>query len=327
MNKYFWRNKVVLLTGCEGFLGSNLAKRLVSYGAKIVGLDIKVKRNCGILSKEDYGKIIIIKGDVAKYSLIKEIITRYKIEIVFHLAAEAIVKKCTENPLRTFSSNIQGTWNVLEACRNVSRIKAIIIASSDKAYGTHTKLPYREDASLIGRHPYDVSKSCADLISHAYFNTYNLPVGVTRCGNIYGPGDFNFTRIIPDAIRCLLWNKPIIIRSDGKFIRDYIYIDDIVNGYILLAEKLRKLKLGGEAFNFGDENPITVVSLIKMLCRLAKIKPDYKILNQAQYEIRRQYLSSQKARTTLGWKPKYGLEDGLRRTFEWYRNCIIKKNI
>jgi CDP-glucose 4,6-dehydratase len=228
INKHFWENKTVLITGFEGFLGSNLTKALLRCGVKVVGLDIKTGRKGTILTAEDYRKITVIKGSVINYRLLEDVLTRKKINVVFHLAAEAIVGRCHSNPLRTFSANIKGTWNLLEACRNSKMIKSIIVASSDKAYGSHKKLPYTEEAPLIGNHPYDVSKSCADLIAYTYFHTYGLPAAVTRCGNIYGPGDFNFSRIIPDALQCIKNNKTLLIRSDGKFVRDYVYVDEIL---------------------------------------------------------------------------------------------------
>lgn len=319
MNKDFWKNKKVLITGYEGFLGSNLTKTLIDSTAKIIGLDIKVNRKDTILTLPDYKKIMVIKGSVANYALVKKIISEFKVDVVFHLAAEAIVGKSQQKPLHTFSSNIRGTWNVLEACRNSKTVEAIVIASSDKAYGSHKNLPYHEDAPLIANYPYDVSKSCADLIACTYFHTYGVPVAVTRCGNIYGPGDFNFSRIVPDAIRCEFSGKTLLIRSDGKFTRDYVYIDDIINGYIILAEKLKKLHLAGEAFNFSNEAPISVLNLIKIIYELTGNNPNYKILNKAKYEIMHQYLSAEKARKILQWKPQYNLKEGLKKTIQWYK--------
>lgn len=318
MNKRFWKNKKVLITGFEGFLGSNLTKALIRSGAKIFGLDIKVNRKHTILAPKDYRRIKAIKGSVADLKLVKDIINRNKIEVIFHLAAEAIVGECHKRPRKAFSTNIEGTWNILEVCRNSENIQAVVIASSDKAYGSHSKLPYTEKAPLQGKHPYDVSKSCADLLADTYAYTYGLPVAVTRCGNIYGPGDFNFSRLIPEAARCILTGKQLLIRSDGKFTRDYVYVDDITDGYILLAEKLQKLKLRGEAFNFSDENPIGVIELVNKIFGAAGKKPNYKILNQARYEIRDQYLASAKARRVLNWKPLHSLEKGLKKTLGWY---------
>lgn len=322
MNKRFWKDKNVLITGFEGFLGSNLTKYLLSLDSNVIGLDIRTGRNDTILDKADYRKMTLVRGTVCDYDTVRNILKKHNIEIVFHLAAEAIVAECLKQPLCAFSSNIQGTWNVLEACRDSGSIQSIVIASSDKAYGSHKKLPYKENASLIGNHPYDVSKSCADLIANTYFHTYNLPVAVTRCGNIYGPGDFNFSRIVIDSIRCALKGKSLAIRSDGKFTRDYVFVKDIISGYVLLAEKLQKLNLGGEAFNFSYGNPITVIELVKKIYRLLGREPQFTILNQAKYEIKDQYLDSRKAKRVLGWKPMFTLEEGLGITIDWHKKFL-----
>ncbi len=327
INYKFWKNKRVLVTGFEGFLGAHLTKELISSGAKIFGLDIKVKRKETIFTLADYRKMKIIKGNVANYSFLRRIIKDSDVQVIFHLAAEAIVEKGYRTPLRAFKSNICGTWCILEACRFARKLEAVIVASSDKAYGTHKYLPYTEDASLQGNQPYDVSKSCADLIASTYAYTYGLPVVVTRCGNIYGPGDFNFSRIVPDAIRCAFEEKNLLVRSDGKFIRDYVFVEDIVNGYIMLAEKIRELKLSGEAFNFSDEKPLSVIDLLKEINNLnfCGKKLNYKIMNTAKYEIKEQYLSSAKARRILGWEPRYSLEEGLRKTAEWYTKYLNQR--
>jgi CDP-glucose 4,6-dehydratase len=315
----FWKNKKVLVTGYEGFLGSHLTKELTASGAAVVGLDIKTKRKKTILTKEDYLKIKVIRGSVADYPLVKKILQQNKIQIVFHLAAEVLVGECLKKPLKAFESNIAGTWALLEAGRNYGKLEAIICASSDKAYGSHNNLPYRENFPLTGNHPYDVSKSCADLLARTYFHTYGLPVVVTRCGNIYGSGDFNFSRVVPDAMRCAIGGRVFNIRSDGQFTRDYVYVGDIVSGYLMLAEQLRKKNLAGAAFNFSDENPLTVLELVKKISAVLGKKPKYIILNQARYEIKSQFLSSAKARKVLGWRPKMTLDKGLRITSNWYQ--------
>jgi len=319
----FWLNKKVLVTGFEGFLGSHLTRELVLKGAKVIGLDKKIFRKDTLLSHQEYKKINVVKADVADFTFLKKIIKQHKIKIIFHLAAEAIVEKSYVSPLKAFKTNISGTWNVLEACRQ-AKVDAVIIASSDKAYGEHSKLPYKEEFALIGRHPYDVSKSCADLIASAYFKSYRLPVAVTRCGNIYGPGDFNFSRLAPDAISCLLKNKDLCIRSDGKFTRDFVYVKDIVNGYLLLAEKIKSCRLAGEAFNFSDEKPLNVLSFLNKIYSLAGKKGNFRILNRASQEIRHQFLDSAKARKTLNWKPQYTLETGLKSTIDWYKSYLNK---
>ncbi len=325
--KKFWKNKRVFITGFEGFLGSHLTKALISYGVKVIGLDIKTFRKETILCPQDYKRIVVYKGSVINRNLVRGILRKHSINIIFHLAAEAIVSRSQANPLKVFKSNIAGTWEVLEAARQYGNVQAIIVASSDKAYGSHKKLPYREDAPLIANHPYDVSKSCADLITNTYFHTYSLPIAITRCGNIYGPGDFNFSRLIPDAIRSLVLNKRLKIRSDGSFVRDYVYVDDIVAGYIKIAELFGKRKLSGEAFNLSDEKPITVIKLLKEIDKLdfGVNKLNYKIMNTAKYEIKKQYLSSEKARRILGWKARYSLREGLRKTAKWYTEYFNKQ--
>jgi CDP-glucose 4,6-dehydratase len=327
IGKEFWKNKKVLITGFEGFLGSNLTKAMLETEANVVGLDIKTFRKGTILCSRDYKKMVIYKGSVANRNLIRGILRKHSINVIFHLAAEAIVSRSQVNPLKAFKSNIAGTWEVLEAARQYGNVQAIIVASSDKAYGSHKKLPYREDAPLIANHPYDVSKSCADLVANTYFHTYGLPVAITRCGNIYGPGDFNFSRLIPDAIRCILFDKTLKIRSDGQFVRDYVYVDDIVAGYIKIAELIRKNNLSGEAFNLSDEKPIAVVKLLKEISKfnLCGNKLKYKIMNTAKYEIKEQYLSAAKARRILSWKPRYSLREGLSKTAQWYVEYFNKQ--
>ena len=317
----FWKNKKVLITGFEGFLGSHLTRVLISYGAKITGLDIKVDRRQTIFTPAERRKICVIKGDVANYKLVRGLIQKDKTQIVFHLAAEALVGKGYDAPLKAFQSNIRGTWNVLEACRCAGNLEAVIVASSDKAYGSHAELPYREDHPLSGCHPYDVSKSCADLLVNTYFHTYALPVAVTRCGNIYGPGDFNFSRLVPDAMRCLLSGRTLKVRSDGHFVRDYVYVEDIVSGYITIAELFRQKRLAGEAFNLSDEAPLSVIDVLQQINALGldgrALK--YTVMNTARYEIKEQFLCSRKARKVLGWKPAHSFKDGLKRTFSWHQ--------
>ena len=330
-NLKFWEGRRVLITGHEGFLGSWLTKKLLKLGAKIIGVDIVKKRLDSILG-DLRTEIKGIQADVANLKSISAIINEYRPEIIFHLAAQAIVGEAVNVPVRTFRSNIEGTWNLLEACRGKRFIEGIVIASSDKAYGAHKNLPYKEEMPLQGNYPYDVSKSCADLLAYSYFKTYGLPVCVTRCGNIYGPGDFHFSRIVPDAVRSIIENKRFIIRSDGRFTRDYIYIEDVVRGYILLAEKMKKLKLYGQVFNFSNEKPVTVLELFQKIVEVfvpgrqsAIVKP--RILNKVKYEIRHQYLSAEKARRVLGWRPNSTLKQGLKSTVEWYEDFLSKKRM
>ncbi len=318
MQKSFWKDKRVLITGFEGFLGSHLTRKMFLSGAEVTGLDIKTFRKETILREKDYRKMTAYKGSVADYTLVSRILRKHSINVIFHLAAEAIVKRSHDNPRRAFETNVAGTWEVLEAARRQGEMEAVIIASSDKAYGSHKKLPYTERAPLQGRNPYDASKSCADLIAHSYAYAYGLPLAITRCGNIYGPGDFNFSRIVPDAIRCAILERVLDIRSDGEFTRDYVYVDDIVNGYILLAENLKERNLSGEAFNFSDESPLKVIDLLDRIREIMKGKPDYRILNKVKYEIRHQYLDSRKAREILGWQSHTNLHKGLNKVIKWY---------
>lgn len=322
MENRFWKNKRVLITGYEGFLGSWLTKTLLTFQAKVTGIDIVTGRKKTVLSKAELAKVNIIKGSVENLSLLRQTIAENKPEFIFHLAAKSLVGDCLKNPLKGFSVNIKGTWNVLAAARESFYPKGIIIASSDKAYGSHKNLPYKEDFSLSGNHPYDVSKSCADLLANTYFHTYGLPVSVTRCGNIFGPGDFNFSRLVPDCIRSALNDKPFLIRSNGKFLRDYIYVKDVVGAYLTLAEKITRKEIKGEPFNFSDENPLSVLQLSRQIYRILGQEPNYKILDQAEYEIKKQYLSAAKARRLLKWKAKYSLDQGLKETIAWYKGFL-----
>lgn len=316
----FWSGKRVLVTGYEGFLGAKLTENLLDLGARIVGLDKIYRRpNSPLNSKNAH--LERVKGNLANFSLIYRLFIQARPEVIFHLAAQAIVPTANKNPLEAFKSNIQGTWNMLEAARRTDFKGALIVASSDKAYGDHEHLPYTENACLKGAHPYDVSKSCADLLAQAYFRTYRLSVAVTRCGNIYGPGDFHFSRIVPEAIHQALRGKKMLIRSDGTFTRDYIFVDDVVSGYLAVARKFTVKKCAGEAFNFSNEKPLSVLELVKLIYQLCGQEPKYTILNQASGEIKHQYLSAHKARTVLGWQPRYTLEEGLKKTIRWYQEA------
>jgi CDP-glucose 4,6-dehydratase len=269
--------------------------------------------------EEIYDKINIVKGEVENLELLERILNEYEIDTVFHLAAQTIVGTGNRSPISTFETNIKGTWNILEASRRISTVKAVIVASSDKAYGDQKILPYNENSPLQGAHPYDVSKSCADLIAYTYYKTYGLPVCVTRCGNFYGGGDLNFNRIIPGTIRSIFNNEAPIIRSDGTLIRDYIYIKDGVYAYMLLAEKMRELDIAGEAFNFSNENKFTVKNITEKIIQVMNFDLKPVILNEVKNEILHQYLSANKAKTILNWEPKYTIEEGLKETINWYK--------
>jgi len=316
----FWNDRNVCVTGCTGLLGSHLTQVLVEKRANIVGLVRDLVPKSDLVQSGTFDQINIVRGCVEDYYAVERAINEYEIDTVFHLAAQTIVRTANRNPLSTFESNIKGTWCILEACRRVPTVKRIVIASSDKAYGEQDKLPYDENAPLIGSHPYDVSKSCADLLSLMYYGTYKLPVCVTRCGNFYGPGDLNFNRLVPGTINSVLNNEAPVIRSDGTYIRDYFYVKDGALAYIHLAEKMEDPKIHGEAFNFSNELQISVIEMTNKILKLMN-REDLKpiILNETTNEIKHQYLSAKKARKLLGWKPKYVLNTGLEETIEWYK--------
>ena len=301
-------------------LGGWLVKRLVEVGADVVCLVRDWVPQCELVRQGLTRQVKTVRGDICDQALLERILGEYEIDTVFHLAAQTIVGIANLNPLSTFGTNIAGTWTLLEASRRSSTVSSIVVASSDKAYGDQEKLPYSEETPLEGRHPYDVSKSCADLIAHAYSQTYGLPVAVTRCGNFYGGGDLNWNRIVPGTIRSVICQERPIIRSDGTFLRDYLYVEDGAAAYIELAEQMsQKPELRGQAFNFSNENPVTVLSLVERILRLMGSELQPIILNKAANEIREQYLSAGKARQTLGWRPLFALDEGLRRTVDWYR--------
>jgi len=317
----FWRDRAVFVTGCTGLLGSALTGALVEAGAEVVGLvrDRVPRTNFDRLGLGD--RIVQVRGCIEDYFLLERVLNEYSVETVFHLAAQTIVGIANRNPLATFETNIRGSWNLLEACRRSPWVRRIVVASTDKAYGDQLELPYSEAAPLRGEHPYDVSKSCADLLCRAFWRTYQLPVAVTRCGNLFGAGDLNFSRIIPGTIRSALRGERPVIRSDGRMRRDYFYVADAVDGYLLLAESLERPGCQGEGFNFSLENPMTVLEICQRVLRLmgrADLDPD--IRNDASGEILDQYLASAKARELLGWRPAHTLDQGLRETIAWYKD-------
>lgn len=321
--KNFWKDKNVFVTGCTGLLGAWLIKELCRRKANVIGLIRDWVPKSNLLANGSYERITVIRGDVEDYMLLKRILNEYEIEVVFHLAAQTIVEIARKDPLGTFESNIKGTWCLLEACRQSPLVKGIVVASSDKAYGSYDGSAYKEEMPLNGRHPYDVSKSCADLLSQSYFKTYGLPVCITRCGNFIGGGDLNFNRIVPGTIRSVFNGERPIIRSDGSYVRDYIYVLDAVDAYILLAEKMLANNFLGEAFNFGYEEKIKVLELVEKILELME-RSDLKpvVLNEVKSEIKTQILSAEKARRLLNWKPGYSLESALRETIKWYREFL-----
>ena len=319
----FWLDRPTFVTGATGLVGSWVVRRLVDQGADVVCLIRDWVPQCELVRAHLIETVKVVRGDVRDQALLERTLGEYEINTVVHLAAQTIVTIANRNPVSTFETNIGGTWALLEACRRSPRVKQIVLASSDKAYGDQENLPYDEETPLLGRHPYDVTKSCADLIGRAYAFTYDLPVVITRCGNFYGGGDLNWNRIVPGTIRSVLRGQRPIIRSDGEYVRDYFYVEDGAAAYVLLAERLGEdPNLRGQAFNFSNETQVTVLELVQRILTLmnSDVQPD--VRNEATNEIRRQFLSAAKARRVLGWQPLYSLDEGLRRTIEWYETFL-----
>jgi CDP-glucose 4,6-dehydratase len=322
-NKQFWQDRPIFVTGGSGLLGSWLVQRLLQAGADVTCLVRDWVPQSELVRANLIDSVKVVRGDVRDQATLERALGEYEIDTVIHLAAQTIVGIANRNPVSTFETNIAGTWSLLEACRRSPAVKQIVVASSDKAYGEHEQLPYSEDAPLMGNHPYDVSKSCADLIAQTYAATYGLPVAVTRCGNFYGGGDLNWNRIVPGTIRSVLRGQRPVIRSDGKFIRDYFYAEDGAAANMLLAELMANdASLHGQAFNFSNEIQVTVVELVERILKSlgSDFEPD--VRNEAVHEIRHQYLSADKARRLLDWSPLFTLDEGLQLTIEWYKEFL-----
>lgn len=319
----FWRDRTVLVTGATGLVGGWLVKRLLSAKADVVCLVRDWVPQSELVRSGDIERVKVVRGDIADQAMLERALGEHEIDTVMHLAAQTIVGIANKNPVSTFEANIKGTWSLLEACRRSPAVRQIVVASSDKAYGDQDVLPYDESTPLQGQHPYDVSKSCADLIAHTYAKSYGLPVVITRCGNFYGGGDLNWNRIVPGTVRAVLRGQRPVIRSDGQFIRDYFYVEDGAAAYMLLAEQLAAQRdLTGEAFNFSNEIQVTVLDLVNRILRTmgSDLLPD--VRNEASNEIRHQYLSAKKARETLNWAPLFSLDEALSRTIAWYQDFL-----
>jgi CDP-glucose 4,6-dehydratase len=321
----FWRDRPAFVTGATGLVGGWLVRRLLDLEAEIVCLVRDWVPQSTLVSSGLFERVRVVRGDLRDQALLERVLGEYEIDTVIHLAAQTVVPIANRNPISTFDTNIGGTWALLEACRRSPLIRQIVVASSDKAYGAHERLPYDEQTPLQGRHPYDVSKSSADLLAQAYAATYELPVVITRCGNFYGGGDLNWNRLVPGTIRSVVRGERPIIRSDGHYVRDYFYVEDGAVTYTLLAEQLaRDAGLRGQAFNFSTEKPVTVLDLVGRILALmgSDLKPD--VRNQASNEIAAQYLNAEKARRVLGWSPTFTLAAGLERTIGWYQDFFAR---
>jgi CDP-glucose 4,6-dehydratase len=322
--KEYWKERRVFVTGATGMIGSWLVRELLKLGAQVVALVLDGEPQSELYRSGDVNRITVVNGRLEDLLTLSRAINLNETDTVFHLGAQTIVGAAQRFPLTTFEANIRGTYNLLEACRlHTSLVKAIVIASSDKAYGQQDQLPYTEEMALQGRYPYEVSKSCCDLLGQSYHISYGLPVAITRCGNVFGGGDLNWSRIVPGTIRSFLRGESPVIRSDGTYVRDYIYVKDVVRGYIRVAECLGEGQIKGEAFNLSPESKMTVMEVVKEIQRLMnckRIQPH--ICNAAHGEIRSQYLSSTKAKRVLGWSPQFNLTEGLKETVAWYRNYL-----
>lgn len=318
----FWSGKSVLVTGATGLVGSWLVQELLLQKAQVSCLVWDADPASELISSKLIEQTLVINGDLADVSACEKAISSSNCEYVFHLGAQTIVGEAIQDPIRTFRSNIQGTWNLLDSIRNSKTpIKSVVVASSDKAYGTANSLPYKEDFPLHGDGPYDVSKTCTDLLAQSYATTYGLPITVARCGNIYGGGDLNWSRIVPGTIKSLLMEETPVLRSDGTFIRDYVHVDDIVGAYLFLAEQTEARNIQGEAYNFSRDEPLSVLDIYREVCSVVVGKyVEPKILSTTMAEIKDQHLDSSKAREELGWKSTVTLEKGITKTFDWYLN-------
>lgn len=321
----FWKGRNSFVTGAAGFVGANLVAELVARGANVICLqrDESQPNSLDLLKLRD--KVTVVRGSVDDIDLMTRVLNEYEIDAVFHLAAQALVGAANRSPVSTFESNIRGTYLLLEACRQSKTVDRIVVASSDKAYGSHTTLPYSEDFKLNAVYPYDVSKACTDLLSQSYFHTFNLPVAVTRSANIYGPADANLSRIIPGTILSVLKSERPIIRSDGSPVRDFIFTADIVAGYLLLAENIESA--AGEAYNFGSGEPVSMLDLVRTIVRLmgreGDLSPDILLKTKIENEIDAQYLDSAKVKNQFDWSPLVTLDHGISQTIDWYRNSWI----
>jgi CDP-glucose 4,6-dehydratase len=320
----FWKNRNAFVTGATGFIGAHITRALLEQGARVVCLQRDAVRASSLDLLDLRRRVTVINGALEDFALMERIVNEYEIEAVFHLAAQAIVGAANRSPLSTFEANIRGTYSLLEACRQTKTVARVVVASSDKAYGSHEQLPYSEDYPLNGLFPYDASKVCADVLARSYAYTYQLPVAVTRFANVYGPGDLNLSRIIPGTIVSALRDQAPIIRSDGTPVREFVYVDDVARGYLLLAERIEEAR--GEAFNFGTNEAAPMRELVERIIALTgkagKLEPRVMLKTKIAGEIGAQYLSAEKVAARLGWKAEVSLDEGLKRTIEWYRNHL-----
>ncbi len=326
--KKFWQNKRVFVTGATGIIGSHLTIALGKAGADVTILKRDHDKDSLLETSGEIDKVNVAWGELEDFRALERVLVQYEIDSVFHLGAQAIVRKSKVIPRKTFESNIQGTWNLLDACRIVGyesdKLQRIVVASSDKAYGSSKKLPYTEETPLQGSFPYDVSKSCCDLIAQSYSKTYRLPVAIARLGNVFGPGDLNFNRIVPGTIKSVLLGEDVIIRTDGSPVREYLFVRDAADAYLSLAQQLQEKKLAGEAFNFSSGNKMSVLAIVNKIISMMGSNKKPKVLAEVKDEIAEQYLSTDKAERQLGWKALTPFDAAMRETIEWYKGFFKK---
>ena len=324
MTDTFWTARRAFVTGAAGFIGSHVARHLAEQGAEVVCLERDSVRANPLEMLGVRPRVTVVSGALEDGALMERILNEYEIDAVFHLAAQGLIGIANRSPLSTLESNIRGTYTLLEACRRRPTVRRIVVASSDKAYGSHENLPYTEEYALLGQFPYDASKACVDILTRSYAHTCGVPATVTRAANAYGFGDLNFSRIVPSTMVSVLRNEPPVLRSDGKAVRDFVYVEDLARGYLLLAEHIEET--AGEAFNLGSGEQVQILDLVNRIIRLGGKEKQLlpRILGEGKLpgEIEKQYISSEKIFARIGWRPQVSLEEGLRRTMEWYRTHV-----
>lgn len=319
-----WAGRRVFVTGATGIVGSALVGRLLALNATVIALVRDWDPQSELIRSGNISRISVVSGALEDPGAVERGINEHEADTVFHLGAQTIVGTALRNPVPTFEANIRGTYHLLDACRvHAPLVRRVVVASSDKAYGEAQVLPYTEDTPLNGRHPYDVSKSCTDLLALTYAHTYGLPVSVARCGNIYGPGDLNWSRIVPGTIRAALEGRPVELRSNGQLVRDYVYVEDVVSAYLHLAEHTPESGVRGEGFNFSPGAPMTVLEVVReTLQAMGRDDLMPRPGPETHGEIQNQHLDSLKARTRLAWTPTYSMQAGLEETVPWYANLL-----
>jgi CDP-glucose 4,6-dehydratase len=320
---FSWARSTALVTGATGMVGSWLVRGLLSRGARVVALVHDADPQSELYRSGDILKVAVVGGALEDPGSVERAVNEHETDTVFHLGAQTIVRTALRSPVPTFEANVRGTYLLLDACRHHrGLVKRVVVASSDKAYGEQPALPYTEEMPLLARHPYDVSKSCGELLAQSFHHTYGVPLAIARCGNIYGGGDLNWSRIVPGTIRSVLRGERPVIRSDGKFVRDYLHVQDAVEAYLLLAEATTRPEVAGRAFNFSTESPMSVLEVVSRIQAHARTSLEPDIRNEARNEIPSQHLSAARARKVLGWKPRLDFTSGLGETVPWYRDFL-----